>query len=342
VVGLLFWPRGAAAALRKAMAEAYADSARYLASAVEFGVLRCDASAHRVLGVLGLDGAVIEPAVAEAVMANGAIAASGTTGPTGPTGATGANGANGPAGATEATAASGAVGASGATGASAAGTAGAATGANAASGAGTAGRSSTAGGAGGAGVRLSPPTQQAIRAAAAARRMDDTFRSYLAERGAKAMPLADVTRLVTGVAGLRLAADAVLDLWDRDDGTSADDRAAARIELLRHLETIRNWYDDLAGSLDGHGVVPDALERDDDAAGRLIQAVRRDLRDEDGQATSTAVRMIWTGDHLEAVRRLQRALVKPATVASERAAGRSPHGEAERRVPATAATAASS
>src|SRR4029077_12098703 len=43
VVGLLLWPRGAAAALRKAIAEAYADSARYLASAVEFGVLCCDA-----------------------------------------------------------------------------------------------------------------------------------------------------------------------------------------------------------------------------------------------------------------------------------------------------------
>jgi len=251
------------------MAEAYTDSAHYLASAVEFGVLRCDASAHKVLGVLGLDGALVEPAVAEAAVANGAA----------PT--------------NEATS------------------------------------------------RLRPPTQQALRAAAAARRMDDTFRSYLAERGAKAMPLADVTRLVTGVAGLRLAADAVLDLWDRDDGSAADDRAAARIELLRHLETIRHWYDDLAGSLDGHGVVPAALDRDDDAAIRLIQAVRRDLRDEDGRATAAAIRMIWTGDHLDAVRRLQRALVKPATVASDRATGRSPHGEAERRVPATAATAAS-
>ena len=38
VVGLLFWPRGAAAALGRALAEAYADSARYLAAAVEFGL----------------------------------------------------------------------------------------------------------------------------------------------------------------------------------------------------------------------------------------------------------------------------------------------------------------
>ena len=33
-VGLLFWPRGAGAALGKALSEAYADSARYLAGAV--------------------------------------------------------------------------------------------------------------------------------------------------------------------------------------------------------------------------------------------------------------------------------------------------------------------
>ena len=42
LVGLLFWPRGAGAALEQALAEAYADSARYLCRAVEFGMVRCD------------------------------------------------------------------------------------------------------------------------------------------------------------------------------------------------------------------------------------------------------------------------------------------------------------
>ena len=46
-VGLLFWPRGAGAALGKALAEAYADSANYLAGAVRFGIGRCDAVARR-------------------------------------------------------------------------------------------------------------------------------------------------------------------------------------------------------------------------------------------------------------------------------------------------------
>ena len=44
-VGVLFWPRGAAAALSRALAEAYVDSANYLSRAVEFGMDRCDSRA---------------------------------------------------------------------------------------------------------------------------------------------------------------------------------------------------------------------------------------------------------------------------------------------------------
>ena len=219
-VGILFWPRGAAAALSKALSEAYADSARYLAAAVEYGMLRFD--------IAGTDAIENSASVDTASLV---------------------------------------------------------------------------------------PTQQAIRAAAAARRMDDTFREYLVERGAKKVPLAEITRLVSGVTGLRLAADAVLDLWERDEDPVSGDRAAARMELLRSVEHIRNWYDDLAGSLDGARTIPPTLERDPDADNRLVLAVQHDLRDEDGKATATAVRMIWTGDHLDAVRRLQPSLLQPALAA---------------------------
>jgi uncharacterized membrane protein YccC len=209
LVGLLFWPRGAAAALGTALAQAYADSVRYLASAVEFGMGRCD---H-----------------------------------------------------------------------------------------GTPSRR--------------PPTSEAVGAAAASRRLDDAFRGYLAERGAKPIPLAEVTSLLTGVAGLRLAADAVLDLWQRDDAVGGD-RAAARRELLASTKLVVAWYDQFAASLTGGSEVPDPLLQDDLADGRLIDAVSRDLRRDDGQASATAARMIWTGDHLDAARRLQGTLVGPARAAT--------------------------
>ncbi len=178
LVGLLFWPRGAGAALGTALAEAYTDSARYLAAAVEFGMGRCDS--------------------------------------------------------------------------------------------GTPSRRS--------------PTEEASQAAAASRRLDDTFRGYLAERGQKRIPLAEVTSLLTGVAGLRLAADAVLDLWQRDDAVGGD-RAAARKELTTGAARMVEWYEGFAASLTGPAEVPEPLRRDAVAEGRLVEAVSRDLRHEDGRAS---------------------------------------------------------
>ncbi|MDQ6778369.1 MAG: FUSC family protein [Actinomycetota bacterium] len=207
-VGLLFWPRGAAAALGRALSEAYAISARYLADAVAYGVSRCDA----------------------------------------------------------------------------------------------------------AGPRSASPSDRSLQAVAAARRLDDTFRDYLTERGSKPIPLAEVTSLVTGVAGVRLAADAVLELWD-GDGVRGGDRSAARRELLNAAEHLTGWYDHFAGSLTGAEEVPDALALDQVVDGRLVDAVANDLRDSDGNATAAGVRVIWTGDHLDAVRRLQDVLVDPARAA---------------------------
>jgi hypothetical protein len=219
-VGLLFWPRGAGAALGEALADAYAGSASYLAAAVRFGLGRCDS--------------VAPPA--------------------------------------------------------------------------------------------SPATDEATRAAAAARRLDDTFRGYLAERGAKPVPLAEVTSLVTGVIGLRLAGDAVLDLWQHDDHEAGGDRTAARRELLSSTEQMATWYGAFAAGLSGKGDLPEPLAHDERADQRLVDAVGHDLRGEDGHATATAVRMIWTGDHLDAARRLQAMLAGPARTAVQEHALSAPSG----------------
>jgi uncharacterized membrane protein YccC len=208
VVGLLFWPRGAGAALRRALAEAYVEGARYLASAIDFGMRRCDVNVAAV----------------------------------------------------------------------------------------------------------AVPEGDAARAAAAARRLDDTFRSFLAERGEKPAPLAEVTALLGGAGGLRLAGDAVLDLWRGEDGSVPGDRARAREQLTRTSLTLEGWYGRLAKSLLDRSPLPEPLAHDTLADDRLLEAVRRDLRGEHGHASATAVRMVWTGDHLDAVRRLQHAIVEPARV----------------------------
>lgn len=168
----------------------------------------------------------------------------------------------------------------------------------------------------------SAPHDQSRRAAAAARRLDDAFREFLAERGTKHVALADVSALITGVAVIRLNADAVLDLW-RDDGSPTGDRTAARAEILASGGLLVDWYEQAASALAGSGAVPNPLRHDKVADGRLIEAVRRDLTGEDRQGTATAVKMIWTADYLDATRRLQARLFAPATAtaAARRSSG---------------------
>jgi uncharacterized membrane protein YccC len=210
VVGLLFWPRGAAAAVDRALATAYTDSARYLAGAVRYAVRRCGP----------------DPAPADA------------------------------------------------------------------------------------------PVRLGRQAAAAARRLDDAFRGYLAEHGAKPVPLADMTTLVTGIVGLRLAADAVLMLWQRDGQPHTEaDRADARLVLLNTANHVSDWYRSLATGLTMHTSVPDPLPRSPAAEARLVASLHQDLTDDCGQATGTAVRVIWTSDHLDVARRLQPSLAAAAAAA---------------------------
>ncbi|MHA5048908.1 FUSC family protein [Streptomyces sp. SD15] len=207
LVGLFFWPRGATAAVDRALAEAYRDSARYLAAAVEYAVGCC-------------------------------------------------GGVHPPGG---------------------------------------------------------PPVAEGRDAAGAARRLDDAFRSYLAEHGSKPTPLADMTTLVTGIVGLRLAADAVLGLWQRAGEQALEaDRGEARIVLLGASGRVTGWYRDLAATLSRGTAVPQPLPRNPTAEGHLVESLRRDLSDERGRATATAVRVIWTADHLDAARRLQPSLATAA------------------------------
>lgn len=163
------------------------------------------------------------------------------------------------------------------------------------------------------------PIREAQDAAASARRLDDAFRTFLAERGGKSVPLAEVTTLLTGVAGLRLAADAVVGLWS-SGGHLEGDRGAAGRELLADADAVSGWYGELASSLAGTGGAPEPQPIDVEADARLVDAVRADLLGADGRGTGAAVRVVWTGDHLDAARRLEGLLVEPAhTVAAAQA-----------------------
>jgi uncharacterized membrane protein YccC len=150
-----------------------------------------------------------------------------------------------------------------------------------------------------------------VRAAAAARRLDDAFREFLAERGRKHLGLAEVASLLTGVAALRLTAEALRDLWPRDGAGLARERIdtpRAQLELIAATERVTTWYSALAQAVAGAGTVPRALPPDDGSNARLVACLGADLDGaevlDDGVRAHT-VRLVWTADHLDAARRLQ-------------------------------------
>jgi uncharacterized membrane protein YccC len=153
-------------------------------------------------------------------------------------------------------------------------------------------------------------------AAAAARRLDDAFRTYLCERAAKPMPVAAVARLVSGVTALRVNGAALRELW-RGGQTVPPGAVAARDDLRRASHVLRDWYGELAQGIAGPAAVPEPLDGDDDAAARLVESLHRQLGGDSGQEGAAVVHLIWTADHLDALRRLQVQLVDPARRASD-------------------------
>jgi len=82
------------------------------------------------------------------------------------------------------------------------------------------------------------------------------------------------------------------------------------------------------------GELPQPLAHDTAADGRLDRAVRRDLLGNDGTASATAIRMIWTGDHLDVVRHLQAAIMSPVSTTAGPPAGSHVIPPLPRRFPA--------
>jgi uncharacterized membrane protein YccC len=171
--------------------------------------------------------------------------------------------------------------------------------------------------------KVAEPSLELGLAAAAGRRVDDAFRAYAAERGSKRMKLADLATLIGAISLLRLTGDAVLDLWDRDGNPLGGEREAARGELRELSVSVMGWYEQAAQALAGMGATPPRLVQDATANARLTGIVQRDLRGAGAEAASTAVKMIWTADHVEVARELQAEIADPTARAAALQAKRS-------------------
>ena len=150
-------------------------------------------------------------------------------------------------------------------------------------------------------------------------RLDDAFRTYLDERGSKALPLADVAALVSGVTRLRLASDWAVALWREPGSVSADAQTAVRRTLVESEREIQVWFDRFAATLRQRRPNPDPVASDHRTTASLLEPVRTTLGADDEGAPWSAVRVAWTGDLLDAVRLLQSTLAAPFAANADRA-----------------------
>jgi hypothetical protein len=150
-------------------------------------------------------------------------------------------------------------------------------------------------------------------------RLDDAFRTYLNERGSKALPLADVAALVSGVARLRLASDWAVELWREPGSIPTEAQGTVRLELVGADREIHGWFDRFETTLRQRRPSPDPVTLDHRTTARLLAPVRTALASDDEGAPWSAVRVAWTGDLLDAVRLLQSTLAAPSAADAHRA-----------------------
>jgi uncharacterized membrane protein YccC len=154
------------------------------------------------------------------------------------------------------------------------------------------------------------------QALGAARRLDDAFRQYLAERGAKQVPLPVVTRLLTGCASIRLTArtlDNLPVLTEPDGSPSIEPVERARRAVVASCGALEQWYGEFAGTLAGRSVpdvatVPDRGGLPDLLADAWVAARRSGRPDE----VIAVLRYLWVAERLQDLTSLQLDLVGTA------------------------------
>ena len=151
-------------------------------------------------------------------------------------------------------------------------------------------------------------------AMAAGARLDDALRQYLAEQGAKHVPLSSVATLANGAARLRLAATAIARLQaDAPDGqvATADPGLAEPLALLdRRGDEVTAWYATLADAFSRQAApVPGEPDRAGESFLDLVLPAVHSCGDP--ARAARAEQVLWSGQYLGDVDRLRADLLPP-------------------------------
>ena len=147
-------------------------------------------------------------------------------------------------------------------------------------------------------------------------RLDDAFRQFLNERGAKTVPLPVVTHLVTGCARVRLLA---LTLGTLPGRPSRSDRAlppavvTVRDEVAADFGADERWFEEFTGALrDRSCPVPTVVPVDRRLRVRLLGAFDEAQRSKRNDGILVTLRLLWLSDRLSELRDLQGELAGSA------------------------------
>jgi uncharacterized membrane protein YccC len=171
---------------------------------------------------------------------------------------------------------------------------------------------------------LDVPWQQAdSQSMASYHLLEEAYRQFLAERGAKVIPLRTATHLLTGASRLRLAAHtlATLPVHSLQMGEQAAANispasaavAVAQAEVQRAAHRADAWYDSFAAVLSGEREqLPPAGHDDGELRAHLVRAF--DLASEEHDATRVrmALRLLWADEYLDDEQESQHDLAEVA------------------------------
>ena len=162
--------------------------------------------------------------------------------------------------------------------------------------------------------RDSGELERAARTAdAALHRLEDTFRQYLAERSATELNVEDVAALVGGASRVRRAAQSISALAQMTDGEAHLRRCGEN--LNGELQALRSWYVTLGYAIVNRRAVPAPHVRDADGSSRLLSCVRESARNGDKATVTAALVLLWAGQHLDNLWRLESHLAQRANAA---------------------------
>jgi uncharacterized membrane protein YccC len=151
------------------------------------------------------------------------------------------------------------------------------------------------------------PERQA--AVASSRRLDDAYRQYLGERGAKQVPLSVVTRLLTGNARIRLTAltlDGLPDLAVPGGPPPLPEVITARGTVTAECTVVESWFDRYASSLGvGQASMVPPPPVDDRLDPELVAAWDAVCRAGRRDGVIAVLRLLWVEERMADLRLLQ-------------------------------------